>query len=107
MQTETENMSTAILDAICETYKDDKDLITSCLCFLYYRTNDERLLENIIHIMSDMNYCIECGKKMLHYEWEDTHDELDGYNKELYTTNFCPNCDHYEIKNLNVNKKGE
>lgn len=102
-----ENMSDEVLDAILDVYKDDKELVISCLMFLYYTTTNEKLQSNIVEILSDMNYCIECGSKMINYEWEEAHDELEGSYKEEFSASFCPNCDHSEIKNLNVNKKGE
>ena len=82
------------------------DIGTIC-DFAYYTTTNEKLQSNIVEILSDMNYCIECGSKMINYEWEEAHDELDGSPKEEFSASFCPNCDHSEIKNLNVNKKGE
>lgn len=104
MKKQLENMSTEILDTLCEAYKDDKELVVSCLMFLYYSTTDEKLQSNIVQILSDMNYCIECGSKMINYSWEETHDELDGCPKEEFSVSLCPNCDYLEIKNLN--KKG-
>ena len=74
-----ENMSTEILDSICDMYKEDEELVVTCLMYLYQTSNDDKLRYNIVEIMNDMNRCIECGDKLTYYEFQEYHPELGEY----------------------------
>ena len=97
-----DNMADEILDAICDTYKDDKDMIASCARFLYCKTHDETLIDKCVKVIDKLGYCLACGTKMVSYEYEERHDELEGNNVETNSAMFCPICDRYEIKMINA-----
>lgn len=99
----TNNMSTEILDSICDTYKDDSELVVECLRFLYYNTTNETLGSQIVDILSDIGYCVECGSRLLTYNFSEFHNELDRSDEETLVAEYCPICDKYEINGL----KGE
>ena len=95
-----ENMSVAVLDSICESYKSDKDLIATILHYLYKTSTDVKMHSQIHDVMTDMNYCIECGEKLISYEWKEVHDELEGNPYEYRYATFCHKCDKWEIEDL-------
>ena len=88
-----ENMSIEILDAICDAYNDDKDLVVKCLFYLYHNSTDDKLNRQIVDIMSEMGYCITCGDKLTTYEYKETHTELDYNNEEIMSAEICRHCD--------------
>jgi hypothetical protein len=59
-----ESFATEVLDAICEQYKDDEDLVVSILSYLYHiNQTDSKLTSNIEEICEDLGYCPDCSNK--------------------------------------------
>lgn len=96
-----ESFATEILEVVCESYKDDEELLVSILSYLYQTLSDDiKMAENIERIMEDMGYCPDCGNKLETYTFEEVHDELDYNNVEVMSVNLCPLCDRKEISNI-------
>lgn len=94
-----EDMSCEIIDAIKQYddgTEDSKELIKQCLFFLYHvreSQNNNKLLELISDWFEENHYCIDCGTKLIEYEYAETHTELDYNNVEILNVELCPNCD--------------
>lgn len=100
-----ENMSNELLDAILDTYKDDKELIATILFFLYHTSDDNRLRQNIATLMEDMDKCISCNSDVLTYKFQEVHSELDNNDVETFVTKLCSHCDRDEIEQLHAKVK--
>ena len=100
-----ENMSTEALDAILDTYKDDKELISTILFFLYHTSDDDRLRQNIATLMEDMDKCISCNSDVMTYEFQEVHNELDNNDIETFVAKLCSHCDRAEIEQLHAKLK--
>lgn len=100
-----ENMSTEALDAILDVYKDDKELISMILFFLYHTSDDDRLRQNIATLMGNMDKCISCNSDVMTYEFQEVHSELDNNDVETFVTKLCSHCDRDEIKQLHAKVK--
>lgn len=98
-----ENMSTEILDSLIESYSDDKDLLSTILFFLYHTSNDDKLRANIEKIMTENNYCIECGDKLVSWHWQEYHSELGEY--EDCSVMDCLRCSDLDKEKYNVGIK--
>lgn len=66
-----EDFSTEILEVVCEAFNDDKDLLSRILISMYGETTNDNMKSQIVDIVSDMGYCLECGSKMQYYEWSE------------------------------------
>lgn len=97
-----EDFSMEVVETITEHYVNDgsdgKELIKDILFYLYHNTTSDKLHQKILEWFNTENYCIECGTKLLPYDWYETHTELDGNDREWFTTYLCPACDDEEVR---------
>ena len=91
-----EDFSRAIMIAITEFYEDE-ELVKDILSYLYNNTNDVELESNIVDWFTAQNRCLECGSKLITYEFTETHTELDFNKEEPYVMHYCPICDKNDI----------
>lgn len=95
------NFSREIIDLICDDFKDDERLVIDVLRYLYYTSTDDKMKEQIVMILNDYQYCLECGNKLETYTYEEPHTELNPIAYEIMTDVYCPVCDFcdfYKIK---------
>ena len=100
-----EDMSAEALDAILDAYKDDKELLSTILFFLYHTSDDDRLRQNIATLMKDMDKCISCNSDLMTYEFQEVHYELDNNDIETFAVKLCSHCDRDEIEQLHAKVK--
>lgn len=90
-----ENMSFEVVSTISEHYSDDgkegKELVKDILFYLYYITTDKKLKNRIEDWFDEEEYCIDCGEKLVPYEYNEWHSEVHAY--ETMCELVCPNCD--------------
>lgn len=88
-----------LLESVAEYCKEeDIENHKEILLYIYNTTTDEKLKNNIIDWFEENHYCIDCGEKLLQYEYYETHYELEDNCKEYFDVYLCPNCDYAEIK---------
>ena len=58
--------------------------------------NDD-LKYDITNWFTAQNRCLECGSKLITYEFTETHTELDFNKEEAYVMHYCPICDKNDI----------
>ena len=92
-----EDLHKEIIESIVTYFANDEDTLIQCLRYLYYNTEDDLLKKEAIENISERNYCIECGTKLIAYTWDEIHTELEYDNREPMSAQFCPICDKYEI----------
>lgn len=86
----------AIMIAITEFYEDE-EMVASILSELYNDTDNDDLKYDITNWFTAQNRCLECGSKLITYEFTETHTELDFNKEEPYIMHYCPICDKDEI----------
>lgn len=96
-----ENFSQEIVDLIMTDWKADESLVIKSLLYLYHTTTDYDMKDMIENVFNDMGYCVNCGSKLMNYEWEEVHTELPYNNIETMNIQLCPICNEDEI-NLNT-----
>lgn len=88
-----------LLESVAEYCKDeDIENHKEILLYIYNTTTDKKLKNDIIDWFKENHYCIDCGEKLLQYEYYETHYELEDNYKEYFDVYLCPNCDYAEIK---------
>jgi uncharacterized protein with PIN domain len=88
-----------LLESVAEYCKEeDIENHKEILLYIYNTTTDEKLKNDIIDWFEENHYCIDCGEKLLQYEYYETHYELEDNYKEYFDAYLCPNCDYAEIK---------
>ena len=87
-----------VVQTLIDSYSDDKELLGSIMLYLYHVTNDVELMRLISEVMTKLNMCVTCGSKLLSYEYEEIHKELEYDNVELFSIKCCPICDRIEIR---------
>jgi hypothetical protein len=92
-----EDLHKEIIESIVTYFANDEDTLIQCLRYLYYNTEDDLLKKEVIENISERNYCIECGTKLITYTWDEIHTELEYNNREPMFAEYCPYCDEYEI----------
>ena len=93
-----EDLHKEIIESIVTYFANDEDTLIQCLRYLYYNTEDDLLKKEVIENISERNYCIECGTKLITYTWDETHTELEYNNQEWFSCQLCPCCDRGEIE---------
>lgn len=83
------NLSSEIIEAIVEYYKDD-DMITDLLLWLIHG-NKDKLDYACEKELLKMNRCPNCGDRMETMTHLEYHDEVDA--TEYITELYCPTCD--------------
>lgn len=63
-------------------------MIADMLFYLYHTTTDDKMKENILPFFNENNICIQCGSKMVYYEW----DEARPIGSETMSTYDCAKC---------------
>ena len=86
----------AIMIAITEFYEDE-EMVSNILSELYNDTKDDDLKYDITNWFTATDRCLECGTKLITYEFTETHTELDFNREEPYIMRYCPICDKDEI----------
>jgi hypothetical protein len=77
--------------------EDGKELVSNMLLYLFNNTTDKKLKKEILGWFTEEKYCIECGAKLLPYEYSEPHTELDHDIYEYHTVYLCPFCDKDDI----------
>ena len=99
-----EDFSRELMVAITEFYEDE-ELVRDILSYLYHNTNDVELETEIVNWFNATDRCLDCGTKLVTYEFTETHTELDFNRDEPYIMRYCPICDKDEIIALKTERR--
>ena len=94
----------AIMIAITEFYEDE-EMVSKILSELYNDTQDDDLKHDIVNWFNATDRCLDCGTKLVTYEFTETHTELDFNRDEPYIMRYCPICDKDEIIALKTERR--
>ena len=94
----------AIMIAITEFYEDE-EMVSKILSELYNDTQDDDLKHDITNWFIATDRCLDCGTKLVTYEFTETHTELDFNRDEPYIMRYCPICDKDEIIALKTERR--
>lgn len=91
-----------IIDAINEYFKNDEAIRADCLLFLAHIDKiDKDVIARMGGIcfceLENMRRCVECGEKLVDYQYKVTHWGIDGNPVETCSISLCPNCEMGEI----------
>lgn len=92
------NMTPEIMEAVCEYYKDDDDILTDCLLHFVGLNADQAHLEigfvvSAMLKLDEMGRCNKCGEKLKTICRKEPHPELDEKPVEKLYESYCPNCE--------------
>lgn len=91
------NMQPEIIEAVHGYFEDHPEVEVDCLLYLgSLRDNWSRvaqLANEAEDKLEDMDRCSKCGEPLLHYTYDEVHDELDEKVVEHLMDVYCPNCD--------------
>ena len=91
-----ENYSREIIDLICDSWKDDEELLFEALRYLYNQSADSKMTDQIVDIFTDEERCLECGRELKFATYEIVHTEIEQPNVEYTGYYYCPDCDVLE-----------
>lgn len=86
-------MEYEILEAIESYYGNDEDVYASCILWLKEHSKGMMFKFTCEEILEDMDRCPYCGEKLMKYEYDEYHDEVDAYEHRVES--YCPNCGEY------------
>lgn len=91
-----------IVDAINEYFKNDEAIRADCLLFLAHIDEiDKEVVDRMggacFCELENMGRCVECGEKLVDYQYKVTHWGIEGNPVEKCSITLCPNCEMGEL----------
>lgn len=93
MKYKVDNMSDEVIEAVCQAFKDDDDILAEILVYLQRSTRDNCLIMKASDQLKEMGRCENCGAKLETMSFREWHPEVDPPCYEPVCEDYCPNCD--------------